>query len=280
MNYGLALLGLAALNDEAIARLAEATGLLPLNVSPWGAKVLATTTGLGLAFTTTIGVVDGVHRHTANSGTNTLPACATRLAGRLVHVLSVAYLTDGAVAVFMELADFTGRKLDKGISCLAVAEDGLLTGSAGYLAAASGANFDIVDNGTEGYALERHGVAYLGGYLLAGDNCCSYFKSGRSQNVGLYSVGVGNEGDAAAAVGIVFDRIYSCRDIGLVTLEVYETVLTLMTSADVAHGDASGVVTTTGLFKRLAKTLLRLAGGNFFKRRPYLVAVRGSYGIK
>jgi hypothetical protein len=97
----------ARLDDEHAGGLLTLASLLTLGVTPWGKKVLATTTGLGFAFATTVRVIDGVHAHTANGWANTLPARATGFSGDLVHVVAVSDYADGAVATFVEAADFT-----------------------------------------------------------------------------------------------------------------------------------------------------------------------------
>ena len=117
------LLGVAALYDDGVAGLAETAGLLALDVAPRRLEVLTTAAGLGLAFTTTVRVVDGVHRHTAHGGTNAHPAGAAGLAGHFVHVLGIANLTDGAVAILIETADFAGGHLDQRIACLLYTSD-------------------------------------------------------------------------------------------------------------------------------------------------------------
>ena len=68
------LLFLAARNDEFVGRLILLASFLTFGVPPWRLEVLTTTTGLGLTLTTTVGVIDRVHTHTANSRADTLPA--------------------------------------------------------------------------------------------------------------------------------------------------------------------------------------------------------------
>ena len=74
-----------------------ATGLLTLGVSPRRLEVLTTTTGLGLTLTTTVGVIDGVHAHSANGRALALPPGTTGLTGNFLHVVTVADRSDGCV---------------------------------------------------------------------------------------------------------------------------------------------------------------------------------------
>src|SRR5690606_16435943 len=146
-------LAVAAFDDEGAGDLLRLAGLLALRVAPRAEKVLATTTGLRLAFATTVRVVDGVHAHAAAGRAGALPAGASSLAGHFVHVVAVADGADGAEAVFVEAADFTGRHLDQRPSAFAVGEDGLLTSGAGDLAAIARDQLDVVNRGAERDAL-------------------------------------------------------------------------------------------------------------------------------
>ena len=98
---------MARLDNEHAGRLALVAGLLTLRVAPWARKVLATTTGLRLTFTTTVRVIDWVHGHTTDGWANTLPASAAGLARGLVHVITISDLSDRAEAAIIEAADLT-----------------------------------------------------------------------------------------------------------------------------------------------------------------------------
>lgn len=63
------------------------------------------TTG-SAAFTTTHGVIDGVHDNTTVAGAATEPAGTTGLTGTLEVVLAVAYHTDGSLAGCKDFAGF------------------------------------------------------------------------------------------------------------------------------------------------------------------------------
>src|SRR5690606_38095816 len=65
-----------------------------------------TTTG-GTTFTTTVRVINRVHDHTANGGTNTAPAHGTGLADGAQVVLVVRDFAQGGTAICRHLAHFT-----------------------------------------------------------------------------------------------------------------------------------------------------------------------------
>src|SRR5690606_15428554 len=120
--------------------------------------------------TTTVRVVEGVHRHTADRRADAHPAGAASFAGNLVHVVAVADLADGAEAGVVEAADLTGRHLDESPAAVAVGKNGLLAGGTGDLAAGSRDELDVVDGGSERDAAERHRVAGFGGDFLTSDD--------------------------------------------------------------------------------------------------------------
>ncbi len=269
------LLGIAALNDGNIAWLAQAAGFLALDMSPRGLEVLTATTGLGLTFTTTVRVVDRVHTHAADGRTNAEPAGTAGFTGHFIHVLGIADLADRAVAVIVETTDFSGGHLDQGITGFTVGDDSLLTGSTSHLAARSRTNFDVVHRGTQGHVFQGHGVADLGGDSLTALNRSANLQTDRSQNVGLDTVSVLNEGDSAGTIRIIFDREHRCRNVALAALEVDKAILALVAATNVTGCDTAIVVTTAGLFQGRAKALFRSGLRNLIEGGPNLVSVGG-----
>src|SRR5918994_85302 len=88
------LAGVATANDVLVAFLVRVAGPA-FGLAPRRNRV--TTTG-GLALATTVGVVDGVHRDTADGRADALPAVAAGLAPVDVGLLGVADLADGRAA--------------------------------------------------------------------------------------------------------------------------------------------------------------------------------------
>src|SRR4029077_6054718 len=73
-----------------------------------------TTTG-GLTLTTTVRVVDRVHRDTADGRADALPAVAAGLAPVDVRLLGVADLADGRAAARIDVADLAGGQTQLGV---------------------------------------------------------------------------------------------------------------------------------------------------------------------
>ena len=130
----LTLLGLAALDDKLVAPLVLGACPLPLGVSPGGFQMLSPTTGLGLALSASIRMVDRVHTHSTHRRAHSLPAGPTRFSRNLIHVIPVPDLADGAIAILMKTPDFTRGHFNECVSTFPVRNHGLLASRASYLA--------------------------------------------------------------------------------------------------------------------------------------------------
>src|SRR5580698_9349855 len=106
---GLLLLG-AAVDDKYVRPLVVAGLISAGRLAPWGNRV---TSARGLTFTTTVRVIDRIHRDAAVGGTNSLPAVASGLADGDVLVVSVADLADGRHALDEHLAGLARRQLEQ-----------------------------------------------------------------------------------------------------------------------------------------------------------------------
>src|ERR1700712_1289352 len=105
------LVGLAAADDQAVARLVRVPGAA-LGLAP--RRHRGATTG-GLALSTTVRVVDRVHGDTTDGGALALPAHAAGLAPVDVRLLGVADLADGGAAAHVDVADLTGGHPELGV---------------------------------------------------------------------------------------------------------------------------------------------------------------------
>ena len=69
----------------------------------------------GLSFTTAMGMVDWVHRHTAVYWTASQPSLTTSLTDRDVLMVGIPNLAHSRHAIHQHLARLTGRKLQRRI---------------------------------------------------------------------------------------------------------------------------------------------------------------------
>src|ERR1044072_1002710 len=255
LNPLLALLvRLAAADDVLVAGLLRraSTALL---LTPRRDRVA--TTG-GLALTTTVRVVDGVHDHTTNGRADALPAHAAGLAPVDVRLLGVADLADGGAAADVDQADLTGRHTEVGHGALLRQQLHGGTRGAGELRATAGPQLDRVERGTDRDVAQRQVVAGLDVGAGAVLDPVALLQATRREDVALLAVHVVQQRDARGAVRVVLDVRDLRRDAVLVmTTEVDHAVRTLVTATLVADRDATGVVTTALAVQRADQRLLR-----------------------
>ena len=115
-----------------------------------------------------------------------------------------------------------------------------------------------MDNGANGDVCQRQSVAGL--YIGAGGGLdgVTDIQADRGENVAALAVGVLNESDERAAVGVVLKADNSRGVLKLVALEVDNAVLLAVAAALVAHGDAAVAVAACVLLENLGEVLLRL----------------------
>ena len=215
------------------------------------------TTG-GLALTTTVRVVDRVHRDTADGRADALPAHAAGLAPVDVRLLGVADLADGGAAADVDQADLTGRHAQVGHGALLRQQLHGGTGGAGELRAAAGPQLDRVDRRTDRDVAQRQVVARLDVGPGAVLDPVALLQAARRDDVALLAVRVVQQRDARGAVRVVLD----VRDLGrhavlVVTTEVDHSVGALVAAALVANGHTTGVVTAALAVQRADQRLLR-----------------------
>src|SRR5690349_6678069 len=151
------LAGVATANDVLVAFLVRVAGAA-FGLAPRRNRV--TTTG-GLALATTVRVVDGVHRDTADGRADALPAVATGLAPVDVGLLGVAALADGAAAARVDVAQLARGETQLRLAALLRHEATRRYSRARHLRYRAGAKLDRLYHTTGGYVLERQVVARL-----------------------------------------------------------------------------------------------------------------------
>ena len=178
-------------------------------------------------------------------------------AERDVGVVDVADLTDGGVAVHADLAHFAGRHADGRESALLRHELRGVARGADELRTLARVHFDVVDNGTHGDVRQRQSVARLDVGALAGNDHITGGETDRSENVAALAVGILDQRDVGAAVGVVLQAEDLRLDVALVALEVDDAVLLPVAAAVMANGDAAVVVAAGVLLLDLDQGLLR-----------------------
>ena len=260
------------MHDELI-RVAPLAGLLTFKLAPWSFEVFATTTGLGTTFTTTVRVIDWVHTHTTDSWTDAQPAGATSLAADHIHVFGVSDHTNRGVAISVDLADFTGGQFHESVITFAVVQGHGLTSCPCDATTTTADQFHVVDAGSQWDVAERESVAKIWSNLRTGSELGPHLQALRGQNVGEGAVFIFQKGDSGGAVWIILDSNNNRRTILLVALEIDHAVFLLMATADVAHGDDTLIVPTTGALAHLEEGFFGFGLGDFVETWQRLVTV-------
>src|SRR5690554_717195 len=205
-----------------------------------------TTTG-GSALTTAMGVVDGVHGHTANGGTHTAPALRTGFTQRPQTVLTVGHLAQRGTAVGRHLAHlartqaqgsvlpFAGDQLDRG------------AGAARQLSTFARLHLHTVDGAAHGDIAQRQRIAHLDRRSGPGLQQVSCLDPLGRNDVAAFAVLVTDQGDIGGAVGIVFDTLDLTDNAILVALEIDHPVVMLVTTTHMAGSNPARVVATSRL---------------------------------
>src|SRR5690606_15090742 len=197
--YSALLAGAAATNDELVAGLVRTTGTA-LGLTPRADRVAATG---GLALTTTVRVVDGVHDDTTDGGALALPPHPAGLAPVDVALLGIADLADGGAAAGVDVADLTGRHTQLGVGTVLGDQLDARPGRAGDLRAATGLELDGVDDGTDRDVAQRQVVAGLDVSRRALLDRVALAEPVRRDDVALLPVRVVQQRDARRAVRVV-----------------------------------------------------------------------------
>ena len=134
-----------------------------------------------------------------------------------------------------------------------------------HCTALSRTQLDVVYECTYRNFPKRKSVADLRSDARAGFENLTYLQSVRSDDVSLLPVLVLNERDTCAAVRVILYCQYCCFAIVLCTVEIDDTVHSLVSATDVTHGHLTGVVASARFLERLKQCLVRLLGGNVVK---------------
>src|SRR6185437_1253427 len=260
------LLEMTRADDELVRRLVG-TGLLALGrLAPRGHRV--TTTG-GAAFAAAMRVIDRVHGDATVDRLAAEPAIAASLADRGVGVVLIGHRADRREARAMHAALLARIEAQDRPTLVAADILGIGAGRAGNLGTLLRLHLDVVHDGADRHALERHriarlhvGLAQRGHHLVAGG------KPLRGNDVSLLAVLILDEGDERGAIGIVFQPLDRRHGVVAGAAEVDDAIRPLVAAAAMERGDAPAIV---------APTLGGLALGQGLDRRaiPQFRAIGG-----
>src|SRR5882724_8391634 len=248
---------LAALNDH-VVRALVVTGLEALGVlTPWrhGVRIALAR----LALTTTVWVIDRVHRETAYRRANTEPSLRAGLAVAAEVVLVVTNFAKRCAAVDMHLARLTRLQTQIGVNPFACGERHRASCATCHLAALAGLHLDVVHDRADRNVAQLHRIARLDRRVRTGADLVTGLHTFRCEDVATLAVRILDQSDVARAVRIVLDALNHARDAVLVTLEVDDAVLLTRAATNVACRNAAGVIASTRLVLGFRQRQVRAA---------------------
>ena len=206
-----------------------------------------------------MGVVDGVHGDAAHGRPLTQPALASGLAELDVLLVGVGYCADGGHAFGPHHAQLPGVEAQLGIA-LVLADDLCIgAGGAGDLSALADLHLDVVDDGTDGNVLHRHGIARFDVHGIAGNDLVAFAQPLRRQDVAEIAVCVLDQGDEGGPVGIVFKAQHRRLDIVLQAFEIDDPVPAFVAAAPAPRGDAAVIIAPAFVAKSFGQGFFRFA---------------------
>ena len=182
-----------------------------------------------------------------------------------VLVVAVSYFADRGSAVHSYLSYFSGRK--SYLSELAFLSHQLssVSGCSYHLCAFARFELDVVDDSTERNVCQRQSVSYFDICLSSRFDHIADLEVFRCDDVSLFTVCVYDQSDVCAAVRVIFDRCYLCRDTVLLSLEVDDPVLGSVSAASVSDGDLASYVSSGMLLQGNGERFFRFVCCDLFK---------------
>src|SRR5438093_1546844 len=136
-------------------------------------------------------------------------------------------------------------------------------GTAGHLGAPSGTQLDIVNRRAERDVPQRKRVAYENVRIRTCNNGHPHFQAHRLKNVSTLTVGIAQQRDKRRTVWIVFHRFHFGGNADLVTPEIDQAIMLLISASPMANRQLAVIVAAVDTVLRLQKRLVRLVSRYF-----------------
>src|ERR1700693_5972134 len=236
---------LATAREKHRSRALVATRLLTLGLL--APRRYRMTTGSGLAFTTTMRMVNRVHDHTANGRTNATPTHCTCFTDLAQAMFGIADFAHGCAAFDVHTTHFAGTQTNLRVSAFARHQHHAGAGGTRHLSALARQHFDAMHDGADRNVANRQAVTRLDRRFRAIHDLIADSHAFGGDDVMTLAVCITQQRDVRSAVRVVFDTLALCRDTVLVATEIDHAVMLLMTTADMTSGDVTVIVATGGL---------------------------------
>ena len=199
----------------------------------------------------------GIHDNATVVRTTAQPTAATCLTRAFQSVVAVTYATYSSLTCAQNLTCLARGQLDHAVTSLTRGQLCEVTCGTNQHTALTGTQLNVVNHGTYGDILQGECVTYLGSSVCTAHYGSTYLQSVGSNDIALFTISIVKKCDTSRTVGIILDCLYDCWNTIFLTLEVDETILLLVATADIADSHLTGHVTTAGRLLTTYERLLR-----------------------
>src|SRR5690606_11729094 len=243
-------------NDELGRALVDAGALAKRRFAP--RRLRPGHADTGTTFTTAMRVAAGVHGDTANRWPPAHPALTAGLADLDIAMIGIANLTHRRHALLTHQTNLAARQADLSVATFLRQQLRRNASRTRQLPAAARQQLDVVNLRADRDVANVERVSGAQFRPFAVGDAIANLQAQRRDDVALLAIGVLQQRDTRRAIGIVLNRNDLGGNVKLIPLEVDDAVTTAMTTATMAHGEATAVVATTALAQRFGQRLFRL----------------------
>ena len=161
-------------------------------------------------------------------------------------MVRVTYTTYSSSTSRENLTSLSRRELNYTIAAFARSQLSKITSRTNQQGTLTWTQLNVVNYSTNRNVLKRKSVTDFRCCVSTRHQSSTYLQSVRSNNVTFFTISVEKKCNASRAVWIILDCLYYSWNTIFLSLEVYQTILPLMTAAHVADSHFTGVVSTTG----------------------------------
>ncbi len=172
-------------------------------------------------------------------------------------MLTVGHFTQSRAAFAKDFAHFAGTQTNGDVGTFASNQLDSSASTASYLSTFTRLQFDRVDSATYRDVAQRQRVTGLDRRIGTRDQLIASSNAFRGDDVATLTVGILQQSNMSSTIRIVLDALYNSGDAVLVTTEVHDAVVLLMSAPTMTRGDAAIVVTTTRLALLLQQRCVR-----------------------
>lgn len=212
-------------------------------------------TSRGFTFTSSHGMVDGIHGYTANSGATPQMAFRTGLTQGYVGLIFIAHLTNCRHTFNVNHAHFTGRQAKRGVFPFPSLQLRGTTRPADELTSLTPTQLDIVYHQSNRNRFEWQGIAGTDIGFGTGQDPIADVKPVGCDDVAFFAINIVQQGDTSRAVGIVFDRGDLSRDAGFIPTKIDDAIGPLVPATTMTNRNPAVTVATATFLERSTQGL-------------------------